>query len=128
VRILQAAATRYPQERAIAYALVENLLADHQADQALKVTVADLQSYTTDARMHGLQAQTYALLGNRLQQHRAQAEAYALKGLLPAAVEQLQLAQKATDGNFYEHSQVDARLRELMARQAEELKEKKQQR
>jgi predicted Zn-dependent protease len=128
VRILQAAAIRYPQERAIAYALVENLLADHQADQALKVTVADLQSYTTDARMHGLQAQTYALLGNRLQQHRAQAEAYALKGLLPAAVEQLQLAQKATDGNFYEHSQVDARLRELMARQAEELKEKKQQR
>ena len=128
VKILQAAAVRYPQERAVAYALVGNLLDDHQPEQALKVTVADLQNYTTDARMHELQAKTYALLGKRLQQHRAQAEAYFLKGQLSAAVEQLQLAQKAPDGNFYEHSQVDARLRELMARQAEEMKEKKQQR
>ena len=128
VKILQAAAVRYPQERAVAYALVEDLLADHQAESALKVTVGDLQNYPSDARMHALQARTYALLGRRLQQHRAQAEAYFLKGLLPAAVEQLQLAQKAPDGNFYEHSQVDARLRELMARQVEERKEKKQER
>lgn len=128
VKILQAAAVRYPQERAIAYALVENLLAERQAQQALKFTVSDLQSYTTDARMHELQARTYAALGMHLQQHRAQAEAYALTGQLPAAVEQLQLAQKAPDGDFYERSQVDARLRELKARQAEQAKEKKQQR
>lgn len=124
-KILRAAAVRFPQERAIAYDLIEALLANHQPDEALKLASADLQSYTTDARMHELQARSYALVGKRLQQHRAQAEAYALQGLLPAAIEQLQFAQKAPDGDFYEHSQVDARLRELKAQQAEELKQKK---
>ncbi|MGE5491474.1 MAG: M48 family peptidase, partial [Actinomycetota bacterium] len=59
------------------------------------------------------------------QQHRSLAEAYALQGQLPAAVEQLQLAQRAGDANFYELSAIDARLRELKARQAEEAKEKR---
>jgi predicted Zn-dependent protease len=65
------------------------------------------------------------MLGRRLQQHRAQAEAYALRGQLPAAVQQLELAQKSGDGNFYEYSQVDSRLRELKKRVADEAKESK---
>ena len=126
VRILRAAAVRYPQERAISYDLVEDLLGNRDPGEALKLTETDLQIYSTDPRMYGLQAKTYALLGRRLQQHRAQAEAYALQGQTAAAVEQLQLAQKAPDGDFFEYSQVDARLRELKARQADEAKEKRQ--
>jgi predicted Zn-dependent protease len=61
-------------------------------------------------------------LGQRLQQHRAQAEAYALDGRLDEAIGQLELAQKAGDGSFQEQSQVDARLREFRARRAEEKK------
>ena len=124
-RLLRGAAANYPQERAVAYALVDALLASGQAREALKVTVADLQAYTTDYRMHGLQAKTYAALGQRLQQHRAQGESYALQGLLLPAIEQFQLAQKSPDGEFYEHSQVDARLRQLKRQQAEEAKLKK---
>ncbi|MDP2811915.1 MAG: M48 family metalloprotease [Rhodocyclaceae bacterium] len=124
-KILRDAAVRYPQARAVAYALVEALLADRQPEEALRVSSGDLQSYTTDARMHALQARTYALLGRKLQQHRAQAESYAHLGQLHAAIEQLQLAQRSPDGNFYEQSQVDARLRELKARKAEEAKQKK---
>ncbi|WIM05484.1 MAG: M48 family metalloprotease [Candidatus Nitricoxidivorans perseverans] len=124
-KILHAAAVRYPQARTVAYALVEALLADRQPEEALRISSADLQNYTTDARMHALQARTYALLGRKLQQHRAQAESYVHLGQLHAAIEQLQLAQKSPDGNFYEQSQVDARLRELKARQAEEAKQKK---
>src|SRR5947207_3353596 len=56
-----------------------------------------------------------AAQGKVLQQHRYLAESYALYGQNTAAIEQLMLAQKATDGDFYEHSQVDARLRELRA-------------
>ena len=48
----------------------------------------------------------------------------ALQGHLVAAVQQLELAQKAGDGDFFEHSQVDARLRELKIRQQEEAKQK----
>jgi predicted Zn-dependent protease len=126
-RLLRDAAGRYPQERAVAYALVDDLLASGDAEQALKTTVADLQSYPSDYRMHALQAKTYAMLGKRLQQHRAQGESYALQGQLMPAIEQFELAQKSTDGDFYEHSEVDARLRALKRQQAEEMKRKKEQ-
>ena len=122
VKILRAAHVRYPQERAIVYALVESLLENGSAPDALKVTEDELLSYPSDARMHALQARTYSQLGKRLQQHRAQAEAYALTGQLAAAVVQLETAQKAGDGNFYEQSQVDSRLREMKKRMADEAK------
>jgi Putative Zn-dependent protease, contains TPR repeats len=72
-----------------------------------------------------LQARTFALTSKRLQQHRAQAEFYLLQGQLGPAVEQLQFAQQATDGSFFEQSAVDARLRELRKLQAEEAKQKR---
>ncbi|MCK9381430.1 MAG: M48 family metalloprotease [Sulfuritalea sp.] len=126
VKLLRAAQPRYPQERPIAYGLVEALLEAGLPSEAIKVTEDELLSYPSDAKMHGLQAKTYALLGKRLQQHRAQAEAYALLGQVPAAVEQLELAQKSGDGNFYEYSQVDSRLRELKKRMADEAKQAKE--
>jgi len=125
VRILRSALPHFPQERAIAYGLVEAMLDARLPGDALKVTEDELLSYPSDARMHALQAQTYALLGKRLQQHRAQAEAYALRGQVPQAVEQLELAQKSGDGNFYEQSQVDARLREMKKRMLDEAKQAK---
>ena len=122
VKLLRAAQPRFPQERAITYGLVTSLLEARLPQEAIKVTEDDLLSHPSDARMHALQAKTYALLGKRLQQHRAQAEAYALQGQVPAAVDQLELAQKAGDGNFYEQSQVDSRLREMKKRMADEAK------
>lgn len=127
LKILRAALLLYPQERALAYAQVEDLLAAGQPQQALRATIDDLQNYPSDVRMHGLQAKTYAELGKHLEQHRAQAEVYALDGRLLAAIEQLQLAQKAGDGDFYERSAVDSRLRELKLQQAQEAKDAKQQ-
>jgi predicted Zn-dependent protease len=125
VRILREAQPRYPQERAIVYGLVEALLEGRQAQDAITLIEDDLLSYPSDARAHALQAKTYAMLGKRLQQHRAQAESYLLLGQLPLAVEQMELAQKSGDGNFYEQSRVDARLRELKLRLAEEAKQAK---
>jgi predicted Zn-dependent protease len=126
VKLLRAAQPRFPQERAIAYNLVEALQEARQPQDALKVTEDDLLNYPSDAKMHALQAKTYAMLGKRLQQHRAQAEAYLLLGQVPAAVEQLELAQKSGDGDFYEHSQVDSRLREAKKRVADEAKQAKE--
>jgi len=125
VKLLRAGSVRYPQERAIAYRLVEALLAAGRPKEALLATGADLQTYVSDYKMHALQAKTYAMLGKRLQQHRAQGESYVLQGLLMPAIEQFELAQKSPDGDFYEHSQVDARLRELKKRQLEEMRQKK---
>jgi predicted Zn-dependent protease len=127
VRILRAAAVRYPTERAITYDLVDALLAANQPQEALKITIADLQAYTTDAKMHLLQAKTYAMLGKILQQHRALGEAYALQGQLMPAIQQFEMAQKAPDGDYFALSQVDARLRQLKKQHMDELKEKRQQ-
>lgn len=123
--ILRSANTAYPQNRAIAYMLVENLVLARNLTEALKITTRELQSYTTDAKMYELQARTYAGLGKQLQQHRALAEAYVNYGQHGAAIEQLLLAQKATDGDFYEHSQVDSRLRQLRAE--EEVRKRQEQ-
>lgn len=125
VKILRAAQASFPEERAVAYGLMDALLAAGMPQDALKFAQDDLLDYPSDARMHALQAKTYSLLGRRLQQHRAQAEAYALQGQLPEAVMQLELAQKAGDGDFYEQSQVDARLRELRQRVADEARQAK---
>ena len=88
-----------------------------QAIAALNQAVRDSPG---DPRLRALQSRSYAALGKRLLQHQAQGEYYALQGSLPAAIEQLQLARGAGDGDFYQLSVVDARLKELRAQQSAE--------
>jgi len=120
--ILRSALSRHPNYRPLHYAYVETLqgMGQHQAAVAW---LADLvKSYPRDARLYALQAKSYAASGKRLLHHQALAENYVLQGTLPAAIEQLQLAQKSGDGDFYQLSAVEARLRDLRSQQAEERK------
>ena len=55
----------------------------------------------------------------RLKQHEHQGEYYAWAGNLPLAIDQLELAAKAGDGDFYQMSVVESRLRKLRAEQAD---------
>jgi len=121
--VLRDGVARWPHRRALAYAYVEALNGAGRQEDALSQVSAQLRLYPRDPALHELRAKTYAALGKRLQQHQAQAEVYVLRGSLPAAIEQLQLAQSAGDGNFYELSAVDARLKELRAEHAREVKE-----
>lgn len=123
--IYREALQRFSQAKSLVYGYAESLYAARQYDQALVFLDAQQQLSLSDFKLYGLQAKNYAALGKRLQQHRAQAEFYLLQGQLTQAVEQLQFAQQATDGNFYEQSAVDARLRELRKLQAEEAKLKR---
>ena len=125
--LLQAAVKRYPHARSLSYALIETKLAAGSGGEladALSLTQHQLQLTPGDARLHALQAKIYSALGRRMQMHRAQGEAYWLAGQLDPAIEQFDLARKAGDGNFYEQSEVDARLRELKQRKLEELRER----
>lgn len=124
LKLYQEARARHPRNKALLYGQIDALLAVGRPQEALKTATEESQLAPSDAALLGLQAKSYAALGKRLQQHRAQAELYALQGQLVAAIQQLELAQKAGDGDFFEHSQVDARLRQLRARQMEEAKEK----
>ena len=125
--LLKAAMAKYPSRRTVSYAYGTALIDSGRAAESLALATEQLRYYPTDARLFAMQAKSYALLGKRLHQHRAQAEVYALQGTLPAAIEQLQLAQTAGDGDFYEQSAVDARLRMLREQhRAEQADQKKQ--
>lgn len=125
VVVLQQALVRYPNNRALNYACIEALQRLGRNNEAGLLLQEQLKNYPRDARLYALQAKNYASLGKRLLQHQAQAEAYLLQGSLPAAIEQLQLAQKSGDGDFYQLSSVDARLRDLRAQLVQQKKEKK---
>ena len=120
--VLRAALTRVPDYRPLQYAYAEALqnLGQHQA--ALAWLAELVKTYPQDARLYGMQAKSYSASGKRLLYHQALAETYVLQGTLPAAIEQLQMAQKSGDGDFYQLSAVEARLRNLRTLQAEETK------
>jgi beta-barrel assembly-enhancing protease len=123
--LLGEAHARYPHSRPLLYAHVEGLQDAGRNGQALELLTESLRLHPRDARLHQLQARNYAALGKRLLQHQAQAEVYVLQGALPAAIEQLQLARAAGDGDFYQLSVVDARLKELRSQHAQEMKDAK---
>lgn len=119
------AMVHYPLNYALAYGYGDALIAAHRYQDSLRFAESRLVSYPQDVRLYKLQAESHAALGHRAAEHRAMAEVYALQGQTGAAVEQLELARKAGDANFYESSAIDARLRELKQRQVEEMKEKR---
>jgi predicted Zn-dependent protease len=121
--ILAQAQKRYPDSRAVNYAYIAALQDAGQSDAAVAVLRQQLTQYPKDVRLYAMQAKVYAALGKRTLQHQAQGEAYALQGSLPAAIEQMQLARSAGDGDFYQLSVIDARLKELRAQYATEMKE-----
>jgi predicted Zn-dependent protease len=122
-----AALKRFPRNRALTYAYARLLLDNRKGADALRVVSAALSESKSDPKLFSLQAEAYGATGQRLQQHRSQAEAYALIGSLPAAIDQLQIGLKAGDGDFYQLSSAEARLKELRAQEAEQRKERRQQ-
>ncbi|UCV20427.1 beta-barrel assembly-enhancing protease [Ferribacterium limneticum] len=123
--IYRDAMVRFPLNQGLLYGYGAALLSVRRYDEALRFIEARLGNTPDDVRLHKMRAESYAGLGKQAMQHRALAEAFALQGQTAGAVEQLQQAQKAGDGNFFEMSSIDARLRELKQRLIDELKEKR---
>jgi predicted Zn-dependent protease len=123
---IRLALVRYPNNRALNYAYIEAMQQQGKHQTAVSMLDEQLKNYPRDGRLYALRAKSYASLGKKLQQHQSQAEAYVLQGSLPAAIEQLQLAQKSGDGDFYQLSTVEARLRNLRQQLAQETKEAKE--
>jgi len=123
----QAAAIQYakalnlfPNHRALIYGYAEHYLETNQPDKALQLIAEKQRLFPTDAYFYEMMAKAYAAKGKDLLRFQAQGEAYYRKYNLTRAVEQFDFAVKAKDGNFYEHSIVDARLKELRRLQANE--------
>jgi predicted Zn-dependent protease len=111
----RAALRNFPDRRPLIYSYAEALLQNRQNAEALKLLASELLTYPGDAHLYQLQAQGYAAQGKNLLSHHAQAEAYFRLGNVPAAIEQLAIGLKSGDGDFYQMSMVEARLKQLRA-------------
>ncbi len=124
VKEADAARQRFPLSRAIAHQYGEALLAAGKHDDATRYLREQTQMYRDDAKLHDMLARAYSKQGKIALQHMALAESYVVAGALPAAVAQLDLARKAGDVSFYDQAVIDARERELRARQKAEREER----
>lgn len=113
VAIYQSGLKRFGDDRALNYGYVETLIETNETNQALKVLADRLLITSADAELYDLQGKAYAAQGKRLLQHQSLAEAYVRIGNLSAAVDQLQIAARSGDGDYYQQSSVEARLKEL---------------
>ncbi|ABE48471.1 M48 family metallopeptidase [Methylobacillus flagellatus] len=103
----------YPGHRALIYGYAEHLLGSRQSEKLLQL-IADKQAqFPDDPYFYELKARAYSMQGKSLLMHQAQGEAYVRRYNLRGAVEQMDLAAKAADGDFYEKSIVEARLNQL---------------
>jgi beta-barrel assembly-enhancing protease len=103
----------FPKHRALIYGYAETLLSLNRPDEALKLLEDKQQAFPNDGYLYELQSRAYASLGKNLLRHQAQGEAYYRSYNLNGAAEQMELALKSGDGDFYQLSIVEARLKQL---------------
>jgi predicted Zn-dependent protease len=120
---IEAALTRYPNKMQLVYDYPQALLKARRNADAAAYAERQLLRFPSDGTLHRVAAEAYAGLDRRLKQHYHQGEYYAWLGNLKAAIDQLQLASKAGDANFYDASVVETRLRALRREIADQQKE-----
>ena len=107
-------AARFPLSPLSALLYAELLQRAGEHDTAVAFVREQLAIPKSQVKHYELLARSYAALNRMTLSHQATAEAYVLLGALAPAVQQLQLARKAADADFYAMSEVDARMRQLM--------------
>jgi beta-barrel assembly-enhancing protease len=116
----ESALTRYPNKMQLIHDYPEALIkADRPADASAFVE-RELVRFPAEGPLHEIAARAYAAQDKRLKQHEHQGEFYAWIGNLPLAVTQFELASKAGDGDFYQMSVVETRLRALRLEMSEQ--------
>jgi predicted Zn-dependent protease len=126
VKLAKAAHAAFPQSRALIAHYAEALQAAGQFDEGIAFLHDQLALYASEALLYELLAKDYALKGEPMLEHKAMAENYYLRGSLSAAVEQLQIARRNGNGDFYELSQIDARMRDLQAQLTQDKEDRKE--
>ncbi|OJX06827.1 MAG: hypothetical protein BGO72_00305 [Burkholderiales bacterium 70-64] len=122
--LLDAATKRFPASRALVRERAQVLLVRRDFADAAPYLESAVSTFRSDADLWRMLAEAQGGLGETARAHRAAAEQFVLLGATPAAIEQLRLAQRAGQLDFYTGSQVDARLRELQAQWQAEQKER----
>lgn len=113
VIFFERAIAEYPNHWQLHYDLPDVLLRAKQPKRALASIEKSLVRQPDDAHLLDLAARASADAGMKMKQHRFLGELYARQANLRGALDQFELASKAGDGDYYEASYVEARVREM---------------
>jgi predicted Zn-dependent protease len=116
----ETALSKYPNKLQLVYDYPQALMRAGRTKEAAAFLDRSLERFPGNGSLHRIAAKAYAELGKKQQQYRHQGEYYAWQGDLKGAVSQLELASRATDGDFYLSSVVETRLRSLRKELAEQ--------
>lgn len=112
-KIAQDMASRYPLSTLAANHYVDILFKQNRFSDAVAY-LRNQQAITRhQASYHAWMGRAYEALNRRSLHHQSVGEMYALFGAYAPAIQQLELARRANDGDFYTMSEIDARLRDL---------------
>ncbi|MEK7945342.1 M48 family metalloprotease [Pigmentiphaga sp. YJ18] len=117
--LARSAVARWPEQRGLAMAMAESLQRAGRNQEAVDFLKEQMLKWSDEPRFYQMAAVSYSRLGSAVNERRNMADYYAMTGALPAAVEQLQQARAASK-DFYEQSQIDAKVREYQRRLKEE--------
>jgi predicted Zn-dependent protease len=113
IKRFEAGVARYPNKMQLVYDYPDALLKAGRNAEAAKFVEQQLARFPRDGPLQLLAARAYAAQNEQMLAHRHQGEYYAWQGNLKGAIEQLEIASKAKDGDFYQASVVDTRIKAL---------------
>ena len=122
IRRFEAGVNRYPNKMQLVYDYPDALLQAGRDVEAAQFVERQLARFPGDGPLQLLAARAYAAQNKQMLAHRHQGEYYAWQGNLKGAIDQFEIASKAKDGDFYQASVVDTRLRALKREVAEQKK------
>lgn len=113
VQLAEAANRNFPTARALGIVYIRALIAAGRFRDAQNLATTKSQQEPKELAWWDLLAQAYAAAGKLAQQHRALAERYILLASWSEALEQLQIARRSGDADFYVMSEIDARISQI---------------
>jgi predicted Zn-dependent protease len=115
LKLARSAWARWPDSRSIALALARTMQANGKSDDAVAFLDARIKQWPHFSGLYKLKAQNEDKLGKKVAARRAMAGYYEQTGALLSAVEQLRQARELSN-DFYEKSELDARIRQVKQR------------
>ncbi len=115
VKLAQENAARHPLSGMAAHHYVDLLLKTNRYQDAITFLRNQDAISRSQPAYHALLGRAYEALNRRTLHHQAVGEMYASFGAVAPAIQQLEMARQANDGDFYTMSEIDARLRDLRA-------------
>ena len=107
----------FPSNRSFIYGLADLYLETQGSEKAIKLLKENEQKFSQDPILYKLFAKGYANQGKKLLQYENLAEAAYYNFNLQEAIIRMDLAIKANDGDFYQKSRVESRLKQFQKEQ-----------